>query len=37
MFRKAMGKPPGRYLSERSMLATQIAPPTITLPGHLPG
>lgn len=37
MFRKAMGKPPGRYLSERSMLAPQIAPPTITLPGHLPG
>lgn len=36
MFRKAMGKPPGRYLLERSMIAPQIAPLGIRLDGRLP-
>lgn len=36
MFRKAMGKPPGRYLSERSMVAPQVAPPRIHLHRRLP-
>lgn len=36
MFRKAMGKPPGRYLSERSMVAPRVVPPGITLSGRLP-